>query len=174
LARSVESRDSSTWRDAQQRLLAELQSLASQFEVVVLDVGSGLTPWSRRFWLQAKLVLLVTSADGTALLDSYAMIKRSVADGAGPDVRLVVNPCDDDRVAMDTHRRLSESCRQFLHHDLPAVPALPRHVVDAHTDSWPRVWETPNTPFGHAVLWLGRAVGDVLSSAMSAARVEAA
>jgi flagellar biosynthesis protein FlhG len=150
-------------RHAQQRLLSELQLLGSEFDLVVVDLGSGLTSWSRRFWLQAQLVLLVTTTDSSALLDSYAMIKRSVADGAGPRIRLVVNQCDDDRVAAGAHRRLSECCQRFLGHAVPAVPSLPRHVDGAGIDLPPRVWEAPNTSFGHSMLWLGRAVDEILS-----------
>jgi MinD-like ATPase involved in chromosome partitioning or flagellar assembly len=120
------------------------------------------------------LVLLVTTADSSALLDCYATIKRSVADGAGPDIRVVVNQCDDGRAAGDAHRRLSESCQRFLGRAVPAVPALPRNVNDAGTDRMPRIWEKPNTAFGHAMLWLNRAVDERLASAACNKEVEAA
>ena len=49
-------------------------------DVIVVDAGSGLTPWTRRFWLRAQLVLLVTTTDDAAVMDAYAAIKLSVAD----------------------------------------------------------------------------------------------
>ncbi|MEX0612373.1 MAG: AAA family ATPase [Pirellulales bacterium] len=150
-------------RHAQQGLLAELQSIGDSIDLLVVDMGSGLTAWSRRLWLRAQLVLLVTTSDSSALMDSYATIKRSVADGIGPDIRLVVNQCDDDGVAADAHRRLSDACCRFIGRTMPAFPPLPRYVAESHAHSWPRVWETPNTPFGHAALWLGRAVSDLLT-----------
>jgi flagellar biosynthesis protein FlhG len=166
-------RDSPTWpkgdspRQAQQRLLAELQALGNNFDLLVVDLGSGLASWTRRFWLQAQLVLLVTTTDSAALMDSYAMIKRSVADGIGPDIRLIMNQCEDDSVAADAHRRLSSACRQYLARTVPAVPSLPQSIVDGDVHSMPRIWEALNTPFGHAMLWLGRAVSDVLSAGIA-------
>jgi flagellar biosynthesis protein FlhG len=170
--RGIESRrDSLTWAGAQfsrhdhQRLWTELQSIECAFDAVVLDVGSGLTPWTRRFWLQARLVLLVTSTDSSALLDTYALIKSSVADESGPEIRLVVNQCDSHRIAADTEKRFRGACQRFLARQVPAVPSLPRYVHDAGGESWARVWEAPNSAFGHAALWLGRAVEEALSDA---------
>ena len=151
-------------RRDQQVLFAELQSLRSDFDLLVVDLGSGLTAWTRRFWLQAQLALLVTTAHSAALMDSYATIKRSVADDIGTDVRLIVNQCEDDRVAGEAHRRFSNASGRFLGRSVPAVPSLPQCADDDGMHPRPRVWERPNTPFGHAMLWLGRAVGDVLST----------
>jgi flagellar biosynthesis protein FlhG len=144
-----------------------LQSLRSDFDIFVIDLGSGLNSWTRRFWLQANLVLLVTTTDSSALMDAYAMIKLSVADEFGPDIRLVVNHYEDDGIAEGAYRRLSNACGRFLARTLPAVPSLPRYVDDGGANPLPRVWETTDTPFGHAMLWLGRAVGDVLSEKSS-------
>ena len=44
-------------RKAQQRLLSELQALGEIADVLVVDCGNGLTPWTRRFWLRASLVI---------------------------------------------------------------------------------------------------------------------
>jgi flagellar biosynthesis protein FlhG len=154
-------------RRDQHILFAELQALGSDFDRLVVDLGSELTAWTRRFWLQAQLVLLVTTADGSSLMDAYATIKRSVADGLGPDVRLVVNQCEDEGVAEEAHRRFSNACGRFLGHSVPSVPSLPRCSDEGGAHSAACVWERPNTPFGHAMLWLGRAVGDVLSTSPS-------
>ncbi len=163
-------RNSPTWGGAefsrrdQQVLFAELESSRTEFDLLVVDLGSGLSAWTRRFWLHASLVLLVTTADGAALVDSYAALKRTAADGAGPNVRLVVNRCQDDRAAAEADRRFSSACGRFLGRTVPALPSLPSHEEDDGMHPQPRVWERPNTPFGHAMLWLGRAVGDVLSA----------
>ncbi len=156
-----------SFRNAQQRLFAELQALRGEIDLVVVDIGSGLTPWTRRFWLRAQLVLVVTTTDAPTLLDTYAMIKRSVVEGIAPDVRLLVNRCDHDQSAADVQHRISNACSRFLGRTMPALPSLPLQLERGDKDSSrvPRVWQVPNTPFGHAALWLGRAVSDVLSTA---------
>jgi flagellar biosynthesis protein FlhG len=151
-------------RHAQQRLLAELQTLENTATLLVVDCGAGLSPWMRRFWLRAKLVTLVTTADDSAMLDSYAAIKRAARDAVPADIHLLVNQCDSEKRAVEARRRLSAASERFLSRSVAALPALPRYVEpnEVAGRAAPRAWESPNSPFGHAVLWLGRAVSDVL------------
>jgi len=157
-------------RHAQQRLMSELQSLRGAIDLIVADIGAGLmTPWTRRFWLRAQLVLVVTTTEAPTILDTYATIKRSVADVLRPDLRLLMNRCENRRTAAAAESRLVDACRRFLQRNVPALPSLPLFVESdaGGTPSLPRVWKSPNTPFGHAVLWLGRAVSDALENASS-------
>ena len=150
-------------RHAQHRLLAELQTLGDVTDLLVVDAGSGLTPWTRRFWLRARLVVAVATTDDVAVMDTYAAIKLSAADATAADVRVLANQCDSDAITDDVQRRLTTACQRFLGRNVPALPALPRHMTIG-TACVPRVWEAPNSPFGHAVLWLGHAVADVLAN----------
>ena len=85
-------------------------------------------------------------------------------EGVEADVRVLVNQCDSDAVADGACGRLANACQRFLSRTVRALPALPRHVAkgDAGRSKIPRVWERPDSPFGHAMLWLGRAVGDAM------------
>jgi flagellar biosynthesis protein FlhG len=165
-----------------QRLMDALDSLCSEVELVVVDVGSGVSAWSRRFWLRAGLVVLVTTADGAAVLDSYAMLKRCAVDASGPEVRMVVNRCEHERRAAEAQRRFANACERFLGRTVPSLPSLPyweghessgrnafaggstanKLAVAPANGTWPRVWEGADNEFGHAMMWLGRAVGDLL------------
>jgi flagellar biosynthesis protein FlhG len=160
-------------RRAQDRLLGELQSLEGNFDLIVVDAGRGLTPWSRRFWSRAKLAVLVTTANDAAVLDAYAVLKESAAVAADLPVRLLVNQAAGDPAADDVERRLEHACQRFLSRSIPALPALPRHMAGgiAEAHAAPRVWEIPNSVFGHAVLWLGRTVSDVLAGNLGRCRV---
>ncbi len=161
-------------RHAQQRLLAELQSLDAEFDLIVVDVGRGMSPWARRFWQDARLIVLVTAPDDLALMDAYAAMKQGTADAPRLPVRLLVNRAESETEAGDVQRRIDGSCRRFLAQSLPALPALPVSYSDFDSveRASPRVWEMPNSPFGHAALWLGRAVSDLLG--MEDARYEVA
>jgi flagellar biosynthesis protein FlhG len=159
-------------------LLAALKSLRGAFDVMVIDTGAGLSRTARRLWLRAQLVLLVTTSDDPAVMDAYSATKRHVAgarDARCENIRVLVNQADSDRLADDAHRRLSNCCQRFLRQSVAAMPALPRwddrddalrqaQDLTASFGQYPRVWEVPNSKFGHAVLWLGRAIGDVLKA----------
>ena len=156
-------------RHAQQRLLGELQSLGKTASVLVVDAGRGLTPWTRRFWLRSRLVILVTTTEDLALIDAYALVKRGAADGIKTPIRVLANQCGSDASADDAYGRLSAACQRFLSRPVASLPALPRWAADdlSGLRGHPRVWEAPNSAFGHGMLWLGRAVNDVIELANS-------
>ncbi len=86
------------------------------------------------------------------------------------DVRVLVNQCDSDTIAADdAHDALSMACERFLvvapwrHCQRCRGMASPAAPLQARV---PRVWESPNSAFGHAMLWLGRAVCDVLAAGL--------
>jgi len=158
-----------TWSDSPRtvdRIMSELQSLEDEFDLIVVDAGRGTTHWSQRFWSLAKLNVLVTTVEDSAMLDAYAVIKASALETTRAPLRLLVNQAVNVAAASVAHSRIENTCQRFLSRSVDALPALPQHVANQLTSGReaPRVWEMPNTPFGHAVMWLGRAVEDVLSA----------
>jgi flagellar biosynthesis protein FlhG len=147
-----------------ERLLAGLASLARDVDTIVVDAGCVSNAPVRRLWLRSSMVVLVTTSEGPAILDAYAMLKQSALDASGPDVRLLVNQCENERASAAAQKRFASACERFLGRSVPALPALPRDASCAHAGdrAWLRMWEGADTEFGRAALWLGRAVGDVL------------
>src|SRR4051812_1002142 len=130
-------------RDGLQRLLSSIDSLGHEIDLVVVDAGSGLTAWMRRFLLRAQCVVLVTTADDASVMDAYAAIKASSADGIRPLVRLLVNREINGAAAEDAQRRVQNACRKFLSLSVEALPALPLREGEfgAGAHGGPRVWE---------------------------------
>jgi flagellar biosynthesis protein FlhG len=157
-------------RHAQHRLLSELQSLDELASVIVVDTGTGLSPWTQRFWTSARLAILVTTPDDQAVMDTYAAFKRCTADAVDAELRVLANQCEDDHVGPAVYSRLSIACERFLSRSLSTLPSLPVHHANARVggSTAPRVWESPDTPFGHAVLWLAQAVSGSLPLANAA------
>jgi MinD-like ATPase involved in chromosome partitioning or flagellar assembly len=144
--------------------------MCDEIDLAVVDAGCGITAWTRRLWLRAQCVVLVTTADDASVMDAYAAMKASSADGIRPVVRLLVNREINGAAAEDAQRRVQNACRKFLSLSIDALPALPLHDGDfiaGANNRGPRVWEEPNSAFSRATLWLGRAVGDALSNSTS-------
>jgi len=157
-------------RRAQRRWLAEIQARHEDTDVVVLDTGSGLSPTIRRFWRQARLILVVTTPDDAAVMDCYAAIKFAAADDLEADIRVLVNRCDQIATAEKVIARISTACQRFLGRPVTAAPSLPPHFPKFEgLPKAPRVWETPDSLFGHAAHWLGRAAIDALATSTVAA-----
>lgn len=166
LAQRLSDRTASEFsRSAQQRLLSELDTLFDTADLIVVDTGNALTPAAQRIWLRARLAILVTTAADAAVVDCYAAIKQCRRLAIDTNVRILANQCDSDRRTNSMHARFAAACQQFLSHSVRALPSLPACTVDPHCESLaePRVWEAPDTPFGHAALWLGQAVDDIVA-----------
>lgn len=149
-----------------QRLLGGLESLRTAVDLVIVDVGPGVTPWTRRFWMRGQVVALVTTPDDAAVVDAYAAIKQSATDSPRPDVRVLVNQASSDGEADEVARRIVAATKRFLSLSVESLPAVARLDDDtiAGADCVPRVWEMPQSQFARSMLWLARAVGDVLGA----------
>jgi MinD-like ATPase involved in chromosome partitioning or flagellar assembly len=123
------------------RLLAGLHRLHDATDVIVIDLGCGMSPWAHRFWLAAQHVLLVTTPAPSVVRDSYAMLKLAEIDSLNEKVRIVVNRCWEKRHAREVFARLDHTCHRFLdfslsHFSLIAeYPGFDRQETDANGQS---------------------------------------
>jgi flagellar biosynthesis protein FlhG len=98
----------------QQRLLGQLKCIGAHAEYVILDVGSGASRVIGQFWQAADEVLLITTPDAVAIMDTYAAVKVLRPAEGGPLLRSVVNLAADAMAAEEIHQRLGKACRRFL------------------------------------------------------------
>lgn len=103
-----------------QRLLKQLRSLSRYADVVIVDAGTDRTQLATGLWAAADDLLLATTPDPVAVMDSYAMVKSLVAKRhVTSRLGLVVNNVDSAADANDVHRRIDQSCARFLGLRLP-------------------------------------------------------
>ncbi len=145
---------------AQRRLLTELRGLGEHADFVVLDAGAGLNRAARLFWQSADQVLVVTTPDPVAVMDSYAAVKVHVAGNFNVQINALVNKSPDAETADDVHQRLARACRRFLARDLGSagwVPqASPESIRDG--DTQPTVLTAPHNPVAMALKQAARTV----------------
>lgn len=142
---------------SQARLLDQFAALGPRADVVVVDGGNGLHPFTRRLWRACAEVVLVATPEPSAVLGAYAAIKVS-AGAAGPAgrpaIRLLVNMCPAAEVADDVHGRIARSGRRFLglepasRHWLPSQPC----VASAGRQAAPLVISHPRTEAARALM----------------------
>lgn len=138
---------------AQQRLLKELRGLGEHVDYVVIDAGAGLNRTARLFWQAADQVLLVTTPDPVAVMDSYAAIKVLLGGKYNVRVETIVNKSPDAETASDVQQRLAQACRRFLARELDTAGWVPLAVHDLAGDGHgtPAVQAAPHTPFATAI-----------------------
>jgi len=96
------------------RLLDALRCLHAQADVVLLDAGSGMSPWIGQLWKSAQQILLISTDESVAVMDSYAAVKLSPWGDVDGKIRLVTNACNDPQVAKTIGDRFEATCRRFL------------------------------------------------------------
>lgn len=101
-------------RSALGRLLVDVKSLVQLADLAILDAGSGMNPWIQQLWLAAEHVLLVTTPEPIAVMDSYAAIKLSPWENLSNPLQLVVNHCQEEQQAAQVFSRISSTCQRFL------------------------------------------------------------
>jgi flagellar biosynthesis protein FlhG len=108
------------------RVLRQFRSLAPHADWVIIDCGHESHCLVAEFWSAAEQVLLVTSPDAVAVMDTYSLVKQLLSrhQPAGP-LSLVVNQADNEAMAADVHRRIDQSCSRFLGITLDHWASLP-------------------------------------------------
>ena len=150
------------------RLLRQFHSLGRHADLVLVDVGSGTHESVRKFWEHAHRIVMVTTPDAYAVMDTYATIK-SLADTQRPlPISLLVNQAEDGNLAADVHRRIDQSSRRFLGRPVdwlghvPLDPAIP----EAARQSVPFVLRGDRKPARLAVEQLAmRLIGEIQGAA---------
>lgn len=99
---------------AAQQLLRQFQQLGRHADWLVLDLGACssdlLSQWSEAI----QRFVIVATPDASVVMETYAMIKRSLEGRAGEGLELFVNQAADDAIAGDVLARVDRSCRRFL------------------------------------------------------------
>ena len=136
------------------RLLKQIRSLGLHADTVVVDAGHAPEDIAARFWQSGDDVLLVTSPDAVAVMDSYATIKTMLSRAEGSiSLRLLVNFADTAEIAADVHRRIDQSCQRFLGMSLELGGALPADDLApvATQKAVPRLLSAPQSALAQAV-----------------------
>lgn len=111
---------------ATERLLHQVSTLGRHAELVLVDVGTGAHPMASRFWHAADDVLLVTTPDSVAIMDSYATLKSISSQGTvSGRIWLVVNRSERTDESQQICNRFAESCRLFLGRGMDLFALVP-------------------------------------------------
>ena len=139
---------------AQQRMLTELSRLGAHADVVILDAGNKVDSVTERFWQAADLVLLVTTSEAAAIMDSYAAVKLLAPRGSQPaHVCSLVNKAASSAAAEDVHARIRQAAQRFLSLEIHATAHVPEdnEVVLAERKHQPFVLHRPECPAARAL-----------------------
>ncbi|MDR7000952.1 MinD/ParA family protein [Neobacillus niacini] len=103
----------------------QLQELQTYADFILLDTGAGISKELVDFILASDETILVTTPEPTSMADSYAVLKTIVQyTDQFPKFRLVINRAQSYREAVETSKRLQNTCWNFLKLELKTLGYL--------------------------------------------------
>ena len=99
-------------------LIAQLQKLEDNADIVVFDCGAGISKNVLSFALAADHVVVVTTPQPTALTDAYATVKSLHRERCRARVCLFVNMVNSRAEAEATYRRIAGVAKRFLNYSV--------------------------------------------------------
>ncbi len=92
----------------------QLVDVASEYDVVIADLGAGVDRTVRMLSATASSTLLITTDEPTSLTDAYAFIKLGNAAGMSKNINIIVNMASSITEGEKTYKTLLKACENFL------------------------------------------------------------
>jgi len=115
--------------EGQLRLLAEVSSLPTPPDYLLLDTGAGIGANVRFLAGCAQEILVVTVPEPTAITDAYALMKVVSRQCGERRFRLVVNLASGRKEALDVFRRVALAADRFLGVAVDLAGFVPRDAA---------------------------------------------
>ncbi len=98
----------------QERLLSDLDRLAENSDVIVIDTAAGIGRGVTSFCQAADHVLVIATPEPTAMTDAYAMIKVLASKSYSGRISVLINMADSPEEGKRIYRQIAEVASRFL------------------------------------------------------------
>jgi flagellar biosynthesis protein FlhG len=107
------------------RLIEEFELYDEDVDYLLIDAPSGISSNVAFFCTAAQDIIIVTSAEPTALTDAYALIKVLFINHQEKNFKVLINEVKNEAEATDVYMRLSDAAEQFLSISLDYMGFIP-------------------------------------------------
>jgi flagellar biosynthesis protein FlhG len=143
---------------ASESVIADLNSLEENFELVILDTGAGVSRTVLDFILFSDTMVLITTPEPTAITDAYAIAKLIASERVDIDIQILVNFARHKSEASEVYEKLSSVMRHFLKveaHFLGYLPVDP-YIGEAVHLQKPFIQVYPKSPASQQIKFITR------------------
>jgi len=148
------------------RVCAEIAEAGAGCRFVIIDTASGFGTGPAGFAAGSDELLVVTTAEITAIVDAYAALKIAVGRKRDTAAGVIVNNVPSFREGEDAFGKLKAAAHRFLNMKLRYYGAVPADscVQKAIADQEPVVIRYPDCAAAHS---LGRVAGEIAGNVMA-------
>jgi flagellar biosynthesis protein FlhG len=111
-----------------ERMLDELDKISSIYDLIIFDLGAGVSEENLFVLSKSKIKLVVTNPEPTALMDAYVLIKLLKANNAEDGINVIVNRCYDELEGYQAYDNLKSAVDHFLKSTINFIAEIPESV----------------------------------------------
>ena len=108
-----------------ERLFEQFKVLRNEYDLILLDVGAGVTEENMMIVTKSDLKILVTNPEPTALMDAYVSIKVLHKSCNSDEVFVVVNRCIEENETEQAFGNLRSAVSHFLDVKISYLTEIP-------------------------------------------------
>ena len=147
------------------RIMELVESLATKFETLVIDVAAGIGQVQTMFAGAAADAVVVVNPEPLSIADAYACLKVLSVEQKVQHAYLVPNRVLSRAHADEVTARLSALVTRFLDLELTVLPPIPSDpaVAEAAQIGVPLLVHAPDAPAARAIRQIAKALGSLAS-----------
>ena len=111
------------------RLTEAFEYLQKSFDYILFDMGAGATNWSLDLLTLVDEIIVISTAEPTAIMDAYSMMKYIHLKDSEKQFYVLCNRAFSHEEGQDTLNRLSSAMHKFLSKEVTVLGSLPEDPV---------------------------------------------
>ena len=111
------------------RLIEGFEHLQKTFDYILFDMGAGATDWSLELLTSVDEIIVISTAEPTAIMDAYSMMKYIYLKDSEKNFAILCNRAFTQEEGRDTLNRLASAMSKFLSKDVMILGSLPEDPI---------------------------------------------
>ena len=110
-------------------LIEAFNQLQQRFDYILFDMGAGATSWSLELLVSIDEIIVISTAEPTAIMDAYSMMKYIYLKDKEKTFYLLCNRVYTKEEGQDTLQRLAGAMEKFMSKEVVILGSLPEDAV---------------------------------------------
>jgi len=112
-----------------EQLIYAFEKLQKNYDYIFFDMGAGATNWSLDLLTSIDEIIVISTAEPTAITDAYSMMKYIHVRDADKQFYILCNRAFSKEEGMETNDRLKLTMKRFLDKEVTILGSLPEDPV---------------------------------------------
>ncbi|HBJ00398.1 MinD/ParA family protein [Lysinibacillus fusiformis] len=112
-----------------EQLIHAFEQLQKNYDYILFDMGAGATNWSLDLLTSIDEIIVISTAEPTAITDAYSMMKYIHSRDADKQFYVLCNRAFSKEEGIETNERLKLAMKRFLDKEVTILGSLPEDSI---------------------------------------------